>query len=102
MENTIFSALKQFRGWKININPGFVRTLIFQRNGVPNSQEVVELQALKSSLRRIGLPNEVSPVLKYLASDAAAHITGANFAIDGGITNYSPLLDLDEAMMLSI
>ncbi|KAI1713842.1 enoyl-(Acyl carrier protein) reductase domain-containing protein [Ditylenchus destructor] len=92
------------RGVRINsINPGFVRTLIFQRNkGAPNSQERVEQHAQNCSLKRIGMPSEVSPALMLLASDESAHVTGVTWLVDGGITLYSPLLDLDDAMILSI
>ncbi|KPC60324.1 glucose 1-dehydrogenase [Streptomyces chattanoogensis] len=37
-------------------------------------------------LRRIGRPDEVAELVRYLASDASAYITGAEFAVDGGLT----------------
>ncbi|KAI1717492.1 short chain dehydrogenase domain-containing protein [Ditylenchus destructor] len=53
------------RGVRINcINPGFVRTQIVTRNGVPGSQEKVEQFALNSSLKRIGQSCEMSTVIK--------------------------------------
>lgn len=35
-------------------------------------------------LRRIGKPEEIGPLVVYLASDAAAFVTGSTFVIDGG------------------
>jgi NAD(P)-dependent dehydrogenase (short-subunit alcohol dehydrogenase family) len=36
--------------------------------------------------RRLGSPDEVAATIAFLASDEAAHITGASVAIDGGYT----------------
>jgi NAD(P)-dependent dehydrogenase (short-subunit alcohol dehydrogenase family) len=35
---------------------------------------------------RLGQPQEVASMVRYLASDEAAFITGALMAIDGGLT----------------
>lgn len=43
-------------------------------------------EALQQPLGRIGHPDEVASMVAYLASDKAAFITGAMFAIDGGYT----------------
>lgn len=37
-------------------------------------------------LRRMGRPDEVAEMVLYLVSDASAYVTGAEFAIDGGLT----------------
>ncbi|MCK7627122.1 glucose 1-dehydrogenase [Streptomyces sp. RS10V-4] len=37
-------------------------------------------------LRRVGQPDEVAELVRFLASDASAYITGAEFAVDGGLT----------------
>jgi NAD(P)-dependent dehydrogenase (short-subunit alcohol dehydrogenase family) len=36
--------------------------------------------------RRIGEPGDVAAAILYLASDDAAHITGASLPVDGGYT----------------
>jgi NAD(P)-dependent dehydrogenase (short-subunit alcohol dehydrogenase family) len=36
-------------------------------------------------IQRLGRPEEIARIVCFLASDAAAWITGANFAIDGGL-----------------
>ncbi len=51
-----------------------------------NKEEVrAELRA-RQPIGRLGRPEEVASMVRYLASDEAAFITGACFAIDGGWT----------------
>jgi NAD(P)-dependent dehydrogenase (short-subunit alcohol dehydrogenase family) len=51
-----------------------------------NKEEVrAELRA-RQPIGRLGRPDEVASMVRYLASDEAAFITGACFAIDGGWT----------------
>ncbi len=40
-------------------------------------------------LRRMARPDEIAELAVYLASDAAAYVTGASFVIDGGMTKQS-------------
>lgn len=35
---------------------------------------------------RVGLPTEIASMVRYLASDEAAYITGTSFTVDGGLT----------------
>ena len=35
---------------------------------------------------RLGLPEEIAEAVAYLASDAAAFVTGTTLVIDGGLT----------------
>lgn len=51
-----------------------------------NKEEMrVELRA-RQPMGRLGKPEEIASMVRYLASDEAAFITGAHLAIDGGLT----------------
>ena len=41
---------------------------------------------LRQPLGRLGTPEEIATAISYLASDAAAFITGSALVIDGGLT----------------
>jgi 2-keto-3-deoxy-L-fuconate dehydrogenase len=45
----------------------------------------VELRA-RQPMGRLGRPDEIASMVRYLSSDEAAFITGAHMAIDGGLT----------------
>ena len=51
------------------------------------SAEVFDADAIKSmvSLQRVGRPDDVAAVVSYLASDAAAYVTGQTIPVDGGL-----------------
>ncbi|HEX3464839.1 MAG TPA: SDR family oxidoreductase [Candidatus Elarobacter sp.] len=40
-------------------------------------------------LGRVGQPDEIAALCTYLASDAAAYVTGSTFVIDGGLMRYT-------------
>ena len=78
-------------GIRVNaVCPGVIET----RLGVPAAddadyREGVERFANRIPLRRIGQPEDVAAVVAFLASDDAAHVTGAGWLIDGGQTMQS-------------
>lgn len=66
------------------IAPGFVETDITAGLG-----DAVKQQALAQiPLARWGQPSDVAQLVTFLASDAAAYITGQTLAVDGGMTMY--------------
>ena len=70
-----------------NIAPGAVATPM----DAPLEEDANKMQQLLSEipLRRMGKPEEVAALAVYLASDAAAYVTGSTFVIDGGMMRSS-------------
>ena len=70
------------KGITVNtISPGYIATRMVK--AIP--AEVLESKILPQiPVGRLGQPEEVAELVAYLASDAAAFITGANIAINGG------------------
>jgi acetoacetyl-CoA reductase len=70
------------KGVTVNtVSPGYIATKMV--TAVP--QDILEGKILPQiPIGRLGQPQEVASLVAYLASDAAAFITGANIAINGG------------------
>ena len=51
-----------------------------------NKEEIREELRARQPIGRLGRPEEVASMVRYLASDEAAFVTGSLFAIDGGWT----------------
>jgi NAD(P)-dependent dehydrogenase (short-subunit alcohol dehydrogenase family) len=58
-----------------NVLPGFI-------DSFPAKAEIME----RIPLKRYGTVQEIAATVAFLASDAAAYITGQNIRVDGGIT----------------
>lgn len=67
-----------------NIAPGAIDTPM----DAPLKANATEMSTLLAEipLGRMGQPAEVAELAVYLASDAAAYVTGATYLIDGGLT----------------
>lgn len=78
------------RGYHINCNsihPVFIDTPIIDPMAGRNTrEELVGKLARQIPIGRIGKPHEVAMAAVYLCSDEAAFVTGAELAIDGGIS----------------
>lgn len=76
------------------ICPGYVRTPLVEgqiagqarAHGIPESEVVRRIMLEPHSIKRMIEPDEVASMVTYLCSDAAAMVTGAAIAIDGGWT----------------
>lgn len=74
------------------INPGYVMTPIVQRQvadqaqtrGIGEEQVMEDVFLAHSAVPRLAEPEEIAELALFLASDAAAVITGAAHVVDGG------------------
>jgi 3-oxoacyl-[acyl-carrier protein] reductase len=68
---------------QVNVNlvaPGFVET----PSQVTTPELIRDLVQKETALRRLGTPADIAPVVGFLASDAAAHVTGQVIKVDAG------------------
>ncbi len=71
------------RGVRVNaVAPAFTRTPLTE--GVWSDPRALEPFVERVALGRVGEPEDVAPVVLFLASDAAAYVTGAVVPVDGG------------------
>ena len=75
-------------GWKnVRVNcvaPGLVKT-DFAR-ALWENEEILKPRLVTTPLRRIGEPDEIGGIVAFLASKAAAFMTGTVVVADGGVT----------------
>ena len=73
-------------GIRVNaVCPGTVDTP-WVRRLVEDVGESLDALRARQPLGRLGTPEEIADAVLYLASDAAAFVTGTAFVIDGGLT----------------
>jgi NAD(P)-dependent dehydrogenase (short-subunit alcohol dehydrogenase family) len=74
-------------GVRVNcVNPGVTVTNLHRRGGMNDAQYATFLERSKEThpLGRPGQPEEVAALIVFLASDAAAWMTGETIPVDGG------------------
>jgi 3-oxoacyl-[acyl-carrier protein] reductase len=64
------------------VAPGFIATDMTKVLG----DDVAEMAAKAAPLRRVGTPEDIANVVRFLASDEASYVTGQVIAVDGGMT----------------
>ncbi|WP_064689807.1 3-hydroxybutyrate dehydrogenase [Rhodococcus qingshengii] len=76
------------------VNPGYVRTALVtaqiaeqaRAHGISEEHVTEEILLARSAIKRLIEPAEVAELVAFLASDAAAMVTGAAYTMDGGWT----------------
>lgn len=79
------SLAKEIAPYGITVNavaPGFIETDIWQ--SIPEAKRAGLLKGIP--LGRLGQPEEVASVIRFLLSEEASYITGAVIEIDGGMS----------------
>jgi NAD(P)-dependent dehydrogenase (short-subunit alcohol dehydrogenase family) len=75
------------QGIRINsIGPGFVVTPLLESAGITSDAATKAFIESMHPQNRLGMPNEISGLVLFLASDAASFITGQHMHADGGYT----------------
>jgi meso-butanediol dehydrogenase / (S,S)-butanediol dehydrogenase / diacetyl reductase len=82
-------------GVRVNsISPGSIRTPLLEYGAAQLAKDgqtmddMIDTFGAAHPVGRVGTVEEVAEMVAYLASDAAAFVTGADFRIDGGLTAY--------------
>jgi NAD(P)-dependent dehydrogenase (short-subunit alcohol dehydrogenase family) len=87
-----FAAELVGRGIRVNVvSPGPVETPIIHRTGGLPAEAVPALREqmiANTPMKRMGAPEEVAAAVLFLASDAAAFVTGVDFLVDGGAASF--------------
>lgn len=73
-----------------SVHPGLIDTpmggMVLSARGGQGNNEVREALAKAHPIGRIGEPTDIASCVVFLASDDAAFVTGAELAVDGGVT----------------
>lgn len=75
------------QGIRVNsVGPGFVITPLLESAGITSDAATKAYIESLHPQNRMGMPNEISGLVLFLASDAASFITGQHIHADGGYT----------------
>jgi glucose 1-dehydrogenase len=90
LTRTVCQELAPYNITVNNIAPGAIQTPIDA--DVEADPEKMKALLAEIPLHRMGQPEEIGKLVVFLASDAAAYITGATYVIDGGLSVYAGAL----------
>ncbi len=72
------------KGLRVNaVGPGYVRTPLVVKSLPPDALKALEG---KHAMGRLGEPEEVARLVRWLSSDEASFVTGSYYTVDGGYT----------------
>jgi 3-oxoacyl-[acyl-carrier protein] reductase len=75
------------RGIRVNgVAPGYIRTAQLLNPGHSLGPDAAEIASPYIPMRRLGDPEEIANVIKFLASADASYLTGQVITVDGGLT----------------
>jgi 3-oxoacyl-[acyl-carrier protein] reductase len=86
LNGLIRTAALEYARQNITVNgvePGYILTPAMDALGGP---EALAQMATQIPLGKLGLPSDIANTMLFLASDAAAYITGQTIVVDGGST----------------
>jgi 3-oxoacyl-[acyl-carrier protein] reductase len=86
MNGLIRTAALEYARQNVTVNgvePGYILTAAMEALGGP---EALEEMARQIPLGKLGAPADIANTMLFLASDAAAYITGQTIVVDGGST----------------
>jgi 2-hydroxycyclohexanecarboxyl-CoA dehydrogenase len=71
-----------------SVCPGPTQTPFLARVAAdaPDAQKVLDAMTRAVPMRRIGSPDDVAPLVAFLASEQAGYITGQTISASGGLT----------------
>ena len=80
-------AISQGPSVRVNcISPGWIVTSAWQKKRLAEPRELSAEDHSQHPVGRVGWPEDIAGMVRYLLSDEAGFITGQNFIIDGGMT----------------
>lgn len=82
-------ALAISLGPKVRVNcisPGWIEVGPWKRSDLRKEPNLSQADHAQHPAGRVGRPEDIAAMVRFLASDAAAFVTGQNLVIDGGMT----------------
>lgn len=74
-------------GIRVNaVCPGYIETDMTVSGHAPMTEAQLQAGIGMAAIRRLAQPEEVAELVVWLCSERASFVTGANYAVDGGIT----------------